>query len=306
MGDQENDPSLPQIPSEMLKALEAHNRILEQMWSDWRPAMEAASRMIEVHAKTFQATVKTLGLALAQAQEATRTLRTIGPLLEAAWRGALPSNWPVEGTGARLVRQAVSVVADEAIPLAWVPRSGIVTELIGAQDGNERIKILLAHKDDIVADCEACLDHCTALDLADSVKLARCVIDAYKDDHQAAAQSLAVSVTERLITDHVVGAPARDSYKKAKELATFRGEIRLSQVRRAIAIAPIVRFYAEWYPWSGKPEPAELSRHVSVHHASPRQYSPENSLLAVMLLVSLLREFSEWMVAGRGLRHLST
>jgi hypothetical protein len=130
--------------------------------------------------------------------------------------------------------------------------------------------------------------------------LANRAMRAYVDGHYEAAQSLAVVVAERIITEHVVGGSSRGSYDKAVQIAEFDGSIMLAELRRAIAIAPIVRFYTEWYPWSGQPPPQQLSRHASVHRADLHQYSRPNSLLAVMLVVSLLREVTAWNRSSSG------
>src|SRR5207244_11126635 len=108
-----------------------------------------------------------------------------------------------------------------------------------------------------------------------------------------AAQASAVRIAADLSTDVV--AP---SYTKAARVAAFRGDMSLRELRRAIAIAPLPRFYTEWYPASGTPPPTALSRHATVHNPSLQQFSEENALLALMLVVSLLREITEWKTTG--------
>ena len=73
----------------------------------------------------------------------------------------------------------------------------------------------------------------------------------------------------------------------------MKGAAAITELRRAIALAPIERFYTEWYPSSGRPAPAELSRHVTIHQATLDHFSRSNALLAVMLMTSLLREFQQ-------------
>ena len=43
----------------------------------------------------------------------------------------------------------------------------------------------------------------------------------------------------------------------------------------------------------GKPEPKELSRHVTIHHATDAHLREDNALIALMLATSLIRGLSE-------------
>jgi hypothetical protein len=185
------------------------------------------------------------------------------------------------------------VVAEEGIPLAWVPRKAIVATLVGAGDRATRMRIIMAHTAEIIEDCELCLAECKDTDLTDVVQLAERVITAVKDGHNETAQALAVVLAEALITQYVVAGPTAGSYKKAAQIARFSDDVDLSQLRWAFTIAPIPRFYTEWFPERGTPSPTELSRHASVHHPSLNQYTTENGLLSLLLLVSLLRGVTE-------------
>jgi hypothetical protein len=61
-----------------------------------------------------------------------------------------------------------------------------------------------------------------------------------------------------------------------------------------VLITPISSFFTDWWPSSGKPVPSKLSRHVVAHHANVEHFTPVNALLALMLVVSILREQQEW------------
>ena len=50
-----------------------------------------------------------------------------------------------------------SVALEEGIPLGWVPRSAIVTELMEADGPQERLRVLTERRDDILDDCEDAL-----------------------------------------------------------------------------------------------------------------------------------------------------
>ncbi len=52
--------------------------------------------------------------------------------------------------------------------------------------------------------------------------------------------------------------------------------------------APLVLFYDDWNPKSGKPRPTHLTRHVVTHQLAEDQVSARNCIIAVMLMSSLL------------------
>jgi hypothetical protein len=78
------------------------------------------------------------------------------------------------------------------------------------------------------------------------------------------------------------------------EIATVGADISPYEFKRQILIAPIPRFFMPWRPESGTPTPERLSRHVVAHQAAASHFTQENSLVAVMLTCSLLREQQEW------------
>ncbi len=286
------------LPPDLLEALiEQHRRVREFWETSWpmilaqREAMHAAWEQMRPTIEAARAALEQMQPAFEAAQRALAQLPDLRTTVAEGLRRAYPPNWDPDNVRLRLVR---AIVGDDGIPIAWVPRGAIVTELMAANSRAERIEILNSHSADILGDCTECLDACSASELADAAAMAKRALDACGAGHYEAGQALAVVVAERIITDHLAGGPGRGSYERAKEEAEFSGDIMLAELRRTVAVAPVVRFYARWFPWDGEPPPPELSRHVSVHHADSQQYSRSNALLALMLLVSLLREFSEW------------
>jgi len=47
------------------------------------------------------------------------------------------------------------IALDEGLPLAWIPRAEVLEELLAAPNQEERLRILEAHADDILDDCES-------------------------------------------------------------------------------------------------------------------------------------------------------
>jgi len=286
------------IPPDLIEEFREQQQRMQEFWSNLAPIFQARTAALAAAMQQMQPALeaaRAIGLALEAAQAAFERIPDLGTRVAEGLRSAYAPNWDVAGVRLGSVQ---AIVADDGIPIVWVPRGVIVTALMAASTREERLQILALHEAEIISDCSVCLGDCAGPELSEEVELTHRIIDAFTAELYEPAQALAVVVAERLITDHVAGGLERGSYHKAKQEAEFRSSIMLAELRRAAAMAPIVRFYTEWYPSSGIPPPAELSRHVSVHHPNLQQYSQTNALLAVMLVVSLLREFTEWRVAG--------
>lgn len=278
------------IPPELAEELER----VKRRWSDLQPVIAAQSALIQAAMKQMQPALeaaRAAGNALESVQAALGPSRDWGKRIRDGLRRAYPPNWDVDRIRLRAVQE---IVARDGIPIVWVPRRAIVAELMVAGGRDVRLEILEAHYAEIISDCRRCLRGCSRPETADAVTLANRALTAYAKGIHEAGQALAVVIAERVISDHLGGGPGPGSYARAKEHARFNVHMMLAELRRAAALAPIVRFYTEWYPSSGDPAPADLSRHVSVHHPSLQQYSRPNALLALMLVVSLLREVTEW------------
>lgn len=123
----------------------------------------------------------------------------------------------------------------------------------------------------------------------DNSPLAKEAVEAFAAGHGQAAQALATVVTET-----VIAAAVSRKYEDVKKAVIFDpDEVPWHRLRLAAALGPIYRFYTSWWPSSGTPAPEELSRHVSVHNADVTHYSPGNSLVAVLLVTSVLRGIQE-------------
>jgi hypothetical protein len=91
-------------------------------------------------------------------------------------------------------------------------------------------------------------------------------------------------------------------YKWAElELGAVGADLSRHELLRKVLIAPIARFFTPWRPSEGKPVPEALSRHVVAHQATPEHFSRENALLALMFVVSLLRDMQAWCEEVQGI-----
>jgi hypothetical protein len=201
------------------------------------------------------------------------------PLLE-----RLPPNWPDDIDLANVE----AVIQEDGLPIVWVPRAEIVTRLLAAPDRAARVEVLLAHEQEITADCRTMLATISHDTLSGQLPLAVKALDAFEAGHHEAAQALAVTVTETAVTDALGG------YAQARQKADFDpSQVTLRELRVKAALAPIGPFYTAWYPSSGTPAPEALSRHVTIHQADQRHYTHGNAAVAVLLTTSVLRALQE-------------
>jgi hypothetical protein len=205
-------------------------------------------------------------------------------------RQRYPANW-VSKTLQSDLATAFPVIKDEGIPLVYVPRADIFTAILAANDRAERIQILIQRKADILDDCAEALDVDMHPHVADQTPLIREAVTTYRNGNVAAAQALAVVVCDTLIKANVAY-----GYSDAKRQATpgnLDAAILANILRIELGAAPLVKFLTEWSPTSGRPAPQELSRHVTVHHASAAHLRDDNGLIAIMLATGLTRALSE-------------
>ncbi|MFI7025124.1 hypothetical protein ACIBMZ_20645 [Micromonospora sp. NPDC049900] len=213
----------------------------------------------------------------------------------------LPPNW--RGTGIS-TRVAWPVLQEEGIPLVWVPRAEILTELLNAPDRDARLKILVARDIAVADDCRAALAEVTHPELAEQVPLGVKAIEAFAARHYEAAQALAVVVVETVVTRLVEPKEQLPGERKSKYQRIAAAlkvddvkELTVGSMRFRAAMAPIGPFFVPWYADSGMPAPKELSRHVTVHQAHVAHYTPGNAAVAVMMVASVLRAIQEQLEA---------
>jgi hypothetical protein len=239
---------------------------------------------IEQYARTVDAFARPMGdLSLLRA-----ITRTAGEIV-VRFVQALPPNWPGE-----MDFESAIDIANEGIPVVWVPSAAIMSELVAADDYDARLAVLHTHVEELRQDIRQTLDEVTHVELAGQVPLARRAVDAWDAGYHEAAQVLAVTVVEAAISRHFAdGRRYLDVREAAKlDLDTADGVI-ISELRFAVAVAPIWSFYTPWHPNKGEPAPEALSRHVTIHQANISHYTPNNALIAMLLQASVLRALQE-------------
>jgi len=197
--------------------------------------------------------------------------------------GIYPPNWHgVDGIDTGLIEQ---IVLDEGIPLVAVPRAATVQLLIDAPDAKTRRAVVSRRWRSITTDCETSLRGYQRGDTADLVGFARKAVAALRGGHPEAAQALASNLLDSLARRHF------NADLKVVTTAHRKGqrfEIDDYTVRVAFAMAPIWAAYREFWPNNGDPIPRGFTRHASAHAVSTAQYSRVNTVIALMLVTSLL------------------
>jgi hypothetical protein len=197
-------------------------------------------------------------------------------------RSRVPSNWPDEFE--EHLPTLIDMVNIEGIPVAWVPRRVLLRQLLDANSATERSELLISHRDEILEDCLDWVEYIDDDFLAAQLPIARNVLAACKDGHWEVAAISAVAVVHAVV-ESLHWASDRQRVQKHHQLTM---ELPLSRLLEQSTRAPLVLFYDDWNPKSGKPRPAHLTRHVVSHQLAEDQVSARNCIVAVMLMSSLL------------------
>ncbi|KAB2344836.1 hypothetical protein [Actinomadura rudentiformis] len=236
----------------------------------------------------------------ATAKTITRQLQPLRALLDGL-RVHLPPNW----TDDHSLLEAIQLAEHEGIPIAWVPPAGIVAELLEAADEQDRYRILGERRAQIADACAEVLAEVAVPGLDEVVTVGSSSIDSLRADLCAPAQALATNVIDTTLrwliarrAPIVTTPPDRLKYKAfQKDLITTLDDNTIGWIRSGCVLAPIRRALEEFWPPTptdpGTPVPSYYTRHATAHAAGLTQYTPGGAVVAVMLMVSLLRETQE-------------
>lgn len=194
----------------------------------------------------------------------------------------IPENWG-EDYMSDLPKLA-EIVNDEGIPLAWVPRASILRLLLDASTAEERVAIMLEREDEILSDC---IEQVSQIDdefLEPLMPTAHEVLDSCRDGRWRVGAISAVVLTHATVQNlHWVS-----DHQRARKHHRLTMNDPIRDLTEKATRAPLILFYDDWDPKSGKPRPKHISRHVVTHHFSPEQVERRNCLVAIMLMSSLM------------------
>jgi hypothetical protein len=205
-------------------------------------------------------------------------------------RLGLPANW--RELSIEDAEKAHELVRDEGVPIVWVPSQAIVERVIANEQRDMAMAALRAEQDGVLDDIEESLDEVTESDLVEMVDKARRAVAPLRDDHPEAAQALAAAVFTATIHDGLKLPALSDMREKAEELPPDDAD--MSSYRTALVYQLGARcVQGEKWVLPG------FNRSECLHHVSSAQYTPENSLAAVLTCAALLREAHELRESGR-------
>jgi hypothetical protein len=216
-------------------------------------------------------------------------LKTLGPTLERLRESFYPPN--LRGIEDLEFKDVEKVVMADSIALYGVPRTAIAEALIRADSAAKRREILGRRWKAISADCREAVQGFESEAVAPYVPFALAALDALDGGHTAAAQALAGSLIDSLLTSYF----GKDRYqytpdKKGKRTTKAYEEF---TIRQFIAFAPVWQSYQQFWVDQGDTVPPTFSRNATAHTVSPRQFNRRNTVQALLFATSLLYFFDE-------------
>ena len=244
-------------------------------------SMPDYSKMLGVMTTNWLAAIPPQIDVTAALQPITEMLRSID-WDSIAQRQRTPDNWP--GDIHDRLPALVELVNRDGIPATWVPRSEVLEALLAAAPGDERSEVLIHHRKEILDDCTDWIVELSDPVLDPVLPIAREVLEACRHGYWKVGAVAAVQVVHSIVEAlHWVSDRQRVAKHHILTMETPFARL-LEQATRA----PLVLFYDDWNPLSGKPRPAHLTRHVVSHRLGEDQVNERNCIVAVMLMSSLL------------------
>jgi len=223
-------------------------------------------------------------------------LKTLGPTLDRLRENFYPLN--LRGIDDLDFEDVEKVVMADGIALYGVPRTAIAEALIRADRAAQRRQILGRRWKALSADCREAVEGFQSESVAPYVPFTLAALDALDDGHTAAAQALAGSLIDSLLTAYF--GTDRGQYtpdKKGKRTTKAYDEF---TVRQFIAFAPMWQTYQQFWVNEGDTVPSTFSRNATAHTVSPRQFNRRNAVSALLFASSLLYFLDEQALRRKG------
>lgn len=262
------------------------------------PALDSiAQRLVNYRSPALDSMVeqvrRQVALPVLQFPQWQQALQRLGTSLARYW----PDNW--EDLGAADIAAVLAIAQQDGLALVWVPRSGLVTELLAAADGDARRALLGEHVEEVVADCGAVVAHVDHPRLREYQDRLGQAVAAHQAGLHAAGQALDAAVITALLQwvyGHVELKKVRKSPMRAKDAE----EQLLRDLKVAVLIEAAVPATAGGMDKLGDDElPDRFNRHATLHRVADRAYTVPNALSALMLATGLLAEAQQLLQDGR-------
>lgn len=177
-----------------------------------------------------------------------------------------------------------TLMIDEGLPIAWVPRMSIVRSVVAAETPQLRRAVYGRRWVAIVDDCEAMLNRTTSSAVEPFKLQALKSISGLRSGHHELAQAFSAATLDTAVGYVFSTSPARSNATSVKH----RGQLDERPVREFFAMAQLMGVHLQYRPSNGDPVPRTFNRHASIHSVSKVQYSRLNSVLALAHLTSFL------------------
>jgi hypothetical protein len=211
-------------------------------------------------------------------------LKTLGPTLERLRDGFYPLN--LRGIEHLEFEDVEKVVMADGIALYGVPRTAIAVALVRADSAARRREILGRRWKTISADCREAVVGCRSGAVAPYLSFAFAALDALDGGHTAAAQALAGSLIDSLLSAYF--GRNRWQYTPDKKGRRTTKAYEEFTVRQFVAFAPMWQAYQQFWVDEGDAIPTTFSRNATAHAVSPRQFNRRNAVQALLFAASLL------------------
>jgi hypothetical protein len=205
-------------------------------------------------------------------------LKTLGPTLEWLRESFYPPN--LRGIEDLEFEDVEKVVMADGIALYGVPRTTIADALIRADSAAKRREILGRRWKAISADCREAAEGFQSEAVEPNVTFALAALDALDGGHTAAAQALAGSLIDSLLTAYF-GKDRRQYTPDKKGKRTTKAYEEFT-VRQFVAFAPMWQAYQQFWAEQGDTVPTTFSRNATAHTVSPRQFNRRNAVQALL------------------------
>ena len=222
------------------------------------------------------------------AAQQTTLFKNLDSAIEAMRAGFYPSNLrSIEGLD---FEDVDAVVMTDGIPLYGLPRTTIAEALIRAESTNKRRDILDWRWETISADCRETVLSCSSNSVVPYLPFAAAALDSLDAGHTEAAQALAGSLVDTIVTGHF--GTGRYKYTPNRRTTTTDAYDEFT-VREYIAFAPMWQTYQQFFVSNGDKVPTQFNRHATAHAVSKHQYTRRNAVQALMFVCSLLYRINE-------------
>lgn len=215
-------------------------------------------------------------------------LKTIGPSLERLKFSFYPPN--LQAIDGLEFEDVEKVVMADGIALYGVPRTSTADAFIRAESAAKRRVILGRRWKTISADCRTAVEACEAEEVARYVPFAVAALNALDNEHTEAAQALAGSLIDSLLTSYF--GKERYPYTPDKKGKRSTAAFEEFTVREFIAFAPMWHAYQQFWVAEGDSVPQTFNRNATAHAVSTRQFSRRNAVQGLMFACSLIYFFN--------------